>query len=264
MKTNQFGVLSLLALILLNTDLSAAVCDRNSDITQENAKENEIVNCYKCGNNCSARIDSSGKMTVSGTGEMYNYGRIWSNGTFTTSAPWWSRRTEINNLEIEYGITSVGTNAFEQIRATDLKIADSVTAIKYQAFDTIPTLTSIVIPASVTTIEQCAFCSNKNLETIVISNPKTSLNGDAFTYDSKIKMIYCPSDLTSCKNLADGNSKKVIYYDKIGDYYQKNGKTYRNLENMIKGIEMKRIYTVEEATNAVGKNNKNTFSIRYR
>ena len=77
----------------------------------------------KCGNNVTWSLDqSTGVLTISGTGDMYNYqvaDTDWnpyeydlSTYTYSTNAPWWNYRNQIKSVIIEDGVTSIGDNAF--------------------------------------------------------------------------------------------------------------------------------------------------------
>lgn len=56
-----------------------------------------------CGDNLTWTLDESGLLTVSGTGTMDNY-------TFIDPAPW--ADSDVRDVVIEEGVTSVGTYAF--------------------------------------------------------------------------------------------------------------------------------------------------------
>ena len=157
---------------------------------------------------------------------------ITGNGAMTSN-PWKSVMNSIVSADIS-GVTSIYGHAFFDAKnLVDVTIGDSVKSIEYWAFKGIGT-SNIVVPDSVQSIGQYAFTGTK-------SN------------------IYCPQHLTCQPYLG-----KSIPYAKVGDYYSMNGKMYRNLANMLNGIEMKRIYTISEATEATKGKGKNTFSIRYR
>ena len=57
---------------------------------------------------------SSGELTISGTGEMYDF-------SIDATAPWWklvlnsvfNKSISIKNVTIENGVSSIGTNAFQ-------------------------------------------------------------------------------------------------------------------------------------------------------
>ena len=145
-----------------------------------------------------------------------------------TSSPW--NKASVTSADIQ-GVTSISHGAF--LSASNLK--------------------SVNIDSTVKTISNNAFLWT-GLTEIIVPNSVTSVGADGV---GGIKKVYCPSG-TDCQ------SPNSIPYDKIGDYYSVGGKMYSSLKNMLKGIEMKRIYTVQEATAAVSKKGKNTFSIRYR
>ena len=62
---------------------------------------------YQCGENCTATLDDSGVLRVSGTGEMYDYD---SQTRFET--PLYNDRKDIKSIIVEEGITSVGHYTF--------------------------------------------------------------------------------------------------------------------------------------------------------
>ena len=59
-----------------------------------------------CGNDLTWTLDSEGTLTVSGTGEMYDYD--WQ------GQPWYTYNNSIKRLVLEEGITTVGQYAFYQ------------------------------------------------------------------------------------------------------------------------------------------------------
>ena len=299
--------------------------------------------CWKCGYNCTATL-TGGKMTFSGTGDMYNYTAVNSGGVWQSNSPWNSHRNEILSVEIKDGITSVGEQSIRAFQnMTTLTMGNTVKKIGQGACYLCESLTSVTIPASVESIEYEAFSraydlsfvtyeSNNNLKTLgknaFAHTSLTSINipdsvetiGDtAFWNCTSLTNIHLPTSLTSlgekvfeyanletlefpegityipdrtcayCSNL----KKIVVKGDNIGIYYNafhgsdvnavESSEAVKNIlqnyfssqlgrnvtwteyfEPVVENHIIKRIYTVEEATEALGKNNKNTFSIRYR
>ncbi|MBO7471927.1 MAG: leucine-rich repeat domain-containing protein [Bacteroidaceae bacterium] len=81
------------------------------------------------------------------------YNDIWYFAT-----PWYGYRSNIQNVIIESGVTSIGNGAFYDCSGlTSVTIPNSVTRIGYNAFDGCSSLTSIMIPNSMTTIGNGAF-----------------------------------------------------------------------------------------------------------
>jgi hypothetical protein len=107
-----------------------------------------------CGENLTwTFVESTGKLTISGSGPMINY---YTND----SAPWYSYsyRGIIKTLVIESSVTTIGTYAFWGCRGlTNVTIPNSVTSIGVEAFSGCSGLTSVTIPNSVTSIGRYAF-----------------------------------------------------------------------------------------------------------
>ena len=110
-----------------------------------------------CGDNASWVMTADGTLTISGTGEMADYGSL------DDSNPWDGCRKYIKSVVIEDGVTSIGRYTFDRCMSlTSVTIPDSVTSIRYGAFMMDTALTSLAIPGSVTSIENYAFygCSH--------------------------------------------------------------------------------------------------------
>ena len=110
-----------------------------------------------CGDNVSWVMTADGTLTISGTGEMADYGSL------DDSNPWDGCRKYIKSVVIEDGVTSIGRYTFDRCMSlTSVTIPDSVTSIRYGAFMMDTALTSLTIPGSVTSIENYAFygCSH--------------------------------------------------------------------------------------------------------
>ena len=80
---------------------------------------------------------------------------------------------------------------------TELTIPNTVTAIKYGAFDNCSSLTSITIPESVTTIGDHAFYNCSSLTSITIPESVTNIGGSAFYGCSSLTSITIPESVTS-------------------------------------------------------------------
>ena len=103
-----------------------------------------------CGANLKWKLTDEGVLTITGTGEMYN----WEDG----HAKPWSRNSNIKQVIIGDGVTTIGGGAFYKCRSlTSITIPKNVTTIGIHAFYDCRSLTSITIPNSVTTIGYYAF-----------------------------------------------------------------------------------------------------------
>ncbi len=101
----------------------------------------------KCGDSLNWSFDtSSGVLTLSGTGRMYDY------EDESAPAPWMnSYRTQIKSVVCESGVTSVGSKAFMNCTSLEsVDLGDTMDIIGYYAFRGCTSLGGVAIPDSVT------------------------------------------------------------------------------------------------------------------
>lgn len=127
-----------------------SICHFNYDSLQE--KDSEISGT--CGAHLSWTLNSSGELTISGTGEMYDF-------SIDATAPWWklvlnsvfNKSISIKNVTIENGVSSIGTNAFQSCEdIKSISLPESIVTIKGGAFQGCISLSSILIPKRTTKI----------------------------------------------------------------------------------------------------------------
>ena len=246
-----------------------------------------VAECMSCGDDCLAYIttiqDESGqnqtwengepqqKLTIIGTGQMTDFSLTAdtpSGNDYSSDAPWEPYWKTVKEIDVS-GVENIGKAAFRHFRrATDVKIADSVTSIGDWAFDYLPNLQNFQI--------------SNNLQNIGLSFTYTPLydfpipesilfiNGNAFAH-ANISSLYCSADkLDLCRQALKNSgftdeqiSNKLKSYENVGGQYLYNGKFYANPNDIVdKNNIKKRIYTVGEANLVSGKKNK--VSIRYR
>ena len=106
--------------------------------------------------------------------------------------------TEITDLVIPEGVTSIGSYAFcVCLGLKSVTIPSSVTSIGGYAFDTCLGLKSVTIPSSVTSIGDGAFYDCRNLTSVTIPSSVTSIGGYAFHGCSSLQSVTIPSSVTS-------------------------------------------------------------------
>lgn len=93
------------------------------------------------GSNLTWTLDSEGVLTISGSGDMYDYG--------SSSAPWHGSRSRVKSAVIADGVTSIGSYAFSDCSSlTSVTIPDSVTSIDWDAFGDCTSLTDVYYAGS--------------------------------------------------------------------------------------------------------------------
>ncbi len=141
------------------------------------------------GSNLTWTLDSDGVLTISGSGDMYDY--------YSSSAPWHGSSSRVKSAVIADGVTSIGEKAFYKCESlTSVTIPDSVTSIGDSAFSGCTSLTSVTIPDSVTLIDNGAFSFCTSLTSVTIPDSVTSIGEYAFTSCTSLTGIW----------VAEGNS----------------------------------------------------------
>lgn len=152
---------ALLAALMLAVSIPISICA-------------ETVANGNCGNALTWTLDGSGTLTISGTGEMWNWERF--------DAPWNNHRDSVVSVVIGSSVTSVGDYAFGGCTSlSDITMPSSLTSIGRGAFYYCPDLISITIPNGVTSIGAGAFENCINLMSITIPDSVTSIGTGAFT-----------------------------------------------------------------------------------
>ncbi|MBP5615458.1 MAG: leucine-rich repeat domain-containing protein [Alphaproteobacteria bacterium] len=156
-------------------------------------------------NTCTATLDSTGKMTISGPGLMKHY----SEG----GAPWYSVRSSIKSVEIQEGITNVGNASF------------------YGASN----LESVTLPSTVKGyMGSGAFKNCNKLQSISLPETVNYIGGSAFFGMSGLRgELVIPESVWRIANYAfadaSGISGKLIIPDSVTTIYEY---AFRNLSNV--------------------------------
>ena len=160
----------------------------------------DIVDSGTCGaegdgSNLTWTLDREGVLTISGSGDMYDYG--------LSDAPWYGIRSRVKSAVIADGVTSIGYKAFDDCTSlTSVTIPDSVTSIGDSAFSGCTSLTSVTIPDSVTSIGDSAFSGCTSLTSVTIPDSVTSIGKWAFSECKSLTSVTIPDSVTSIGNCA--------------------------------------------------------------
>lgn len=194
--------------------------DNNADLIQNNTD-------VKCGDNAYWSFDeNSGVLTISGTGEMYNYGAV---GYDDNTPPWWIQDTEgyscfansEKKLVVNEGITSLGEQAFQFLNIENVQLPKSLKTINSGAFDNCPKLKSVTIPKQVEHIGLGVFAH--------IGNGDSKLDGfTIYGYANSAAQKYANDNGLNFVSIDDTNTEPQIpdstlknpYASLLNDYAQ--------------------------------------------
>lgn len=111
-----------------------------------------------CGDDVYWNLDeSTGTLTISGTGSMYDYGDWGYDGQIPPWCPEKDYGSNIKKIIIEEGITEIGENCFLGSAVSSVVLPESLEKIGMFAFHNCENLKEITIPANVNEIEKEAF-----------------------------------------------------------------------------------------------------------
>ena len=147
----------------------------------------------RCGDSITWTLDDSGNLTLSGSGEMWNYGYV--------TSPF--KDYGIKTVTIEYGITSIGDYVFRGCCGmTELTLPNSVRSIGGNAFEGCNGLTELILPNSVTSIGNAAFFGCSSLTELILPNNVTSIGDSAFSGCRGLTELILPNSVTSIGDYA--------------------------------------------------------------
>ena len=146
-----------------------------------------VVISGRCGDSITWTLYDSGNLTLSGSGEMWNYG--YGNSPFKDYG--------IRKVTIGDGITSIGSYAFHGCSGlTELTLPSSVTSIGESAFEGCRGLTELTLPNSITSIGNFAFKGCIGLTKLTLPNSLVSIGAWAFYGCSSMAELTLSNSLT--------------------------------------------------------------------
>ena len=109
----------------------------------------------------------------------------------------------VTDLTIPNSVTEIKYSAFEGCSSLkSVTIPDSVTTIGNLAFKGCSSLKSVTIPNSVTKIQNAVFSDCSSLTSITIPNSVTEIEGSAFSGCSSLESVTIPNSVTTIKDYA--------------------------------------------------------------
>ena len=142
-----------------------------------------------CGDNATWSI-VDGVLTISGTGAMYDYD---AEANPENPTPWFASRNSITSIEVEEGITSIGSYAFSGLtNVSKITLPQTVTAYGNYAFGGCIKLSSFDISANVTKIGVGCFFGDIKLGSITVdANNPNYCSKDGVLYSKDMTEIIC-------------------------------------------------------------------------
>ena len=151
--------------------------------------EDVTVASGTCGENLTWELSAQGALTVTGTGDMYDFS--------VGGAPWKDYKGNIRTLTVGEGVTSIGDNAFSLVRGLRaVSLPDGLTRIGASAFEGCSALTAVYLPDTVAEIGSSAFESCVSLRQINIPQNVKVIREETFCYCQSMKQITIPEGVT--------------------------------------------------------------------
>lgn len=152
-----------------------------------------------CGDNLTWEFDeSTGTLTISGTGEMWDFAPYQDN-----PAPWmikgqWSwENNSIKSVILSEGVTSIGAYAFEGSQGVEnVKFPSTLQSIGTMAFFNNYFLQELHFPAGLESIGDAAFHASFEIKEIILPYGLKHVGAEAFSGGAKIEKTIIPETVT--------------------------------------------------------------------
>jgi len=164
--------------------------------------------CGADGDNLSWKLDSTGLLTIEGSGKMKDYRSDY------TRAPWHSHRENIASAVIDSGVTSIGNAAFYDCDGLNgIVLPEGITSIGSYAFEDCSNLMNVILPDSLTTIGNYAFLYCYKLSNLVIYGSDMPSVGTYAFFESSPTV--CCTALSDADYWAFENGYKTICFNDV-------------------------------------------------
>ena len=165
----------------------------------------------QCGDDLTWTLDSSGTLTISGTGPMYGYSLFknpWCDSALRNSGI----STRVKNVEISSGVTTLGAYALSACDSmVSVSLPETLLAVGEDCFFSSTALHNISIPNSVRSIGDCAFSGCNGLTRVTLGSGLKGIGSQAFNGCSSLSGIVIPEGVPAieaftfqdCSNLME-------------------------------------------------------------
>lgn len=198
----------------VNIDLEQGSTGGNPGTTEP---EETIVASGTCGDDLTWKLGDKGTLTISGTGEMYNYSMadapwkeqkdlisalVVENGATSIGSSTFDGYTSLKSIKLASTVKSIGNNAFSNTGITSLDLPEGMESIGIGAFYNCEKITELKLPESLTTLNNGAFAFCKGLTAVTLPNKITFIGALAFEECTGLTSITIPENVTEIRNQA--------------------------------------------------------------
>ena len=155
----------------------------------------------KCGDSATWTLDSTGTLTISGTGPMYNYS-LWDNPWCDIALRSSGISTRVVNAVVSSGVTALGERALADCGSmVSVSLPETLLTVGESCFMSSDALRSNTIPNSVRSIGLGAFTACKNLSRVTLGRGLQRIGGQAFRECSSLSSIVIPDGVKKIEYL---------------------------------------------------------------
>ena len=185
-----------------------------------------------CGDNLTWVLDSDGTLTISGTGEMDEY-YINGDDYIKYNPPWYQYNSQIKDIVIYNGITSIGSFAFSGCEIEELKtLPETLKVINNNAFEKCAFLTHFDFPSGLESVAEDVFYECDSLTCVTLPDD-VNCNWKSWSGLSyPLKTVIIPDSVTNiphnlltyfgCSNYDVHDTDNDGYFDQDGVLFYKN------------------------------------------
>lgn len=176
---------------------------------------------YSAGQNITWSVVNN-KLKFTGSGPMYDYCSTEGGYSTPVETPWAEESYSV--IEIEDGITSIGSYAFNGASVSSVTIPSSVQKIDSYAFYSCYYLTELQFDygSCCTEIETGAFYST-SINSVSLPSSVRTLGNQAFTSDCEVILVWKESQIDDTFNFGSGNNLVYASADLNEKYTFENG-----------------------------------------
>ncbi|MDE7390789.1 MAG: leucine-rich repeat domain-containing protein [Lachnospiraceae bacterium] len=161
------------------------------NIYRRESNQTPVMYSGSCGENVKYELHDDGGLYIYGKGLMTDY-------QIFEDTPWNDEKSSIKYVDIESGVTNVGTYSFVDCKALQVvKISGSVTRIGKNAFRGCRALQSVDMNEGVTNIESFAFGGCSSIKTVVIPDSVVNIGSNAFEVCQSLRSVKIGSGVVS-------------------------------------------------------------------